>query len=85
MKDYRHYLQALIDDLPIPSAVTGETAAVVITGIAFDSRQVKPGDLFVCLYGGTTDGHKYIPDVIKLGAAAVVGCARAFRFNRTLY
>ncbi len=73
MKDYSHNLQALIDDLPIPSEVTGETAPVVITGIAFDSRQVKPGDLFVCLSGGTTDGHKYIPDAIKQGAVAVVG------------
>ena len=30
-----------------------------IEGIAYDSRQVKPGFLFVCITGFTTDGHLY--------------------------
>ena len=46
---------------------------VEITGISSDSRTIKPGDLFVALAGGTTDGHRFIPDVISQGAAAVVG------------
>src|SRR4030065_1060514 len=44
-----------------------------VAGIVSDSRQVRPGDLFVALAGGTTDGHRYIPTAIERGAVAVVG------------
>lgn len=44
-----------------------------IRGIVFDSRQVQPGDCFVALSGGVVDGHRYIPDAVQRGAAAVVG------------
>lgn len=30
-----------------------------ITGIAYDSRNVLPGNVFVCIKGFETDGHKY--------------------------
>ncbi len=39
-----------------------------ITGFAIDSRQVKPGDLFVCLTGKRTDGHKFIEQAWENGA-----------------
>ncbi len=45
----------------------------IVTGIAYDSRQVQPGNLFVALMGGNVDGHHYIPDAICRGASAVVG------------
>ncbi|MDW8227647.1 MAG: UDP-N-acetylmuramoyl-L-alanyl-D-glutamate--2,6-diaminopimelate ligase [Anaerolineales bacterium] len=44
-----------------------------ITGIAIDSRRVRPGHLFVARRGGSTDGHRFIPDAIAHGAVAVVG------------
>jgi UDP-N-acetylmuramoyl-L-alanyl-D-glutamate--2,6-diaminopimelate ligase len=34
---------------------------------------VQPGNLFVALVGGSADGHQYIPQAIRQGAAAVVG------------
>jgi UDP-N-acetylmuramoyl-L-alanyl-D-glutamate--2,6-diaminopimelate ligase len=48
-------------------------AACSVTTITADSRQVKPGALFVACTGGAADGHRYIPDAIAKGAAAVVG------------
>ncbi len=48
-------------------------AACSVSAITADSRQVKPGALFVACTGGTADGHRYIPDAIAKGAAAVVG------------
>ncbi len=45
---------------------------VEVKGIAYHSGQVKPGDIFVCIKGYKTDGHKYIPAAIKNGAVAVV-------------
>lgn len=50
---------------------------VEITGLACDSRQVKPGDLFVAVKGLTVDGHDFIPQALARGAVAVVG-ERAF-------
>jgi UDP-N-acetylmuramoyl-L-alanyl-D-glutamate--2,6-diaminopimelate ligase len=45
---------------------------VEITGLACDSRQVKPGDLFVAIKGLSADGHDFIPQALKRGAVAVV-------------
>lgn len=45
---------------------------VQIKGIATDSREVKEGDLFICLVGGRTDGHDYVLEAQMLGAAAIV-------------
>lgn len=46
--------------------------AIDITGIAYDSRQVKPGYLFVCISGFKTDGHLYIKQALKAGARAIL-------------
>ncbi|SHK38666.1 UDP-N-acetylmuramoyl-L-alanyl-D-glutamate--2,6-diaminopimelate ligase [Paramaledivibacter caminithermalis] len=43
-----------------------------ITGIAYDSRRVDKGNLFVCITGLKTDGHKYIKGAIKNGAIAII-------------
>ncbi len=43
-----------------------------ITGIAFDTSEVKRGDLFFCLYGNTRDGHEFLPEAFEKGAAAAV-------------
>ncbi len=73
-------LQVLRDELSMPSPV-GEMYLTDLpksnlTGIAFDSRHVRPGDVFVAVRGASTDGHVYIPDAIARGALAVVGEAR---------
>jgi UDP-N-acetylmuramoyl-L-alanyl-D-glutamate--2,6-diaminopimelate ligase len=43
-----------------------------ITGIQYDSRKIKPGDLFLAMRGESTDGNRYIDSAIKQGAVAVV-------------
>ncbi len=43
-----------------------------ITGIAYDSRRVLPGNVFVCIKGYETDGHKYAASAEKNGAAVIV-------------
>ena len=43
-----------------------------ITGICYDSRSVKRGDLFVAVRGFESDGHKYIPMAAEKGCAAVL-------------
>lgn len=41
--------------------------------ITSDSREVKPGALFVAVHGGSRDGHDFIDEVIGKGAAAIIG------------
>jgi len=40
-----------------------------ITGAARDNRDVRPGNLFICIKGERTDGHLYVGDAFKAGAA----------------
>ena len=43
-----------------------------ITGVNIDSRKIEKGHLFVAMKGTQTDGHKFIPKALELGAAAVL-------------
>jgi UDP-N-acetylmuramoyl-L-alanyl-D-glutamate--2,6-diaminopimelate ligase len=50
-------------------------ADVEVTGIAVDSRQVRPGDLFVAQRGEQTDGLRFVPEA--RGRGAVAACSAA--------
>jgi UDP-N-acetylmuramoyl-L-alanyl-D-glutamate--2,6-diaminopimelate ligase len=50
-----------------------QAETVVVTGLAMDSRAVKPGDLFFALAGSKTDGARFVDSAIASGAAAVAG------------
>ncbi|MCH8862682.1 MAG: UDP-N-acetylmuramoyl-tripeptide--D-alanyl-D-alanine ligase [Proteobacteria bacterium] len=43
-----------------------------ISGIAIDSREVAPGDLFFALAGAESDGHRFVGQALQAGAAAAV-------------
>ena len=43
-----------------------------IRKICYDSRKVKPGDVFVCIPGYSADGHEYAQKAEQAGAAAIV-------------
>lgn len=47
-----------------------------ICNVAYDSRKVVPGSLFVAITGFVTDGNKYIPMALEKGAVAVVTAVR---------
>lgn len=49
-----------------------ENLDIEIEGIRCDSRAVKPGDVFVCIEGFATDGHRYIMDAVEHGAKALI-------------
>ncbi|HOO98840.1 MAG TPA: UDP-N-acetylmuramoyl-L-alanyl-D-glutamate--2,6-diaminopimelate ligase, partial [Bacteroidales bacterium] len=44
----------------------------VIHDITFDSRKVRPGSLFIAVCGSKSNGHDFIPDVVRSGATAVI-------------
>src|SRR6266516_4222978 len=46
---------------------------IEITALAYDSRLVKPGGLFIAIPGTHTDGRRYLADAAQHGAIAAVG------------
>ncbi len=50
----------------------GADAARQISGLAYDSRNVEPGDLFFCVSGLRADGHLFAEHALAAGAAALV-------------
>ncbi len=65
-----------MDVLADIGAVESAAAPVEVTGVAYDSRRVGPGDAFVAMRGGAADGNNYIEAAITQGAAAVVTDSR---------
>ena len=63
-------LKDLLKD--VTSSCLSGSMETEVTSIAYDSRKVSEGTLFVCLRGFATDGHKYIDDAVKAGAAAIL-------------
>ena len=64
-------LSALLTALPRKKI--GQHPDTEITGLAFDSRRVEPGTLFVAFEGNNFDGHDFIPQAVAAGARALVG------------
>src|ERR1700761_9412430 len=56
------------------AAATGGIASGTfsVSCVAYDSREVGPGDLFVALKGESTDGHRFVEQAYKQGAAGVL-------------
>ena len=59
---------------PDIEAATGGQAShdFAVAGVAFDSREVHEGDLFVALRGEQSDGHSFVAQAFARGAAAVL-------------
>lgn len=67
--------------LLLEAGATYETAGIVITDLAYDSRQVTPGALFFCIDGGSVDGHSFAGAALEAGAVAFV-CERPVSLPR---
>ena len=63
----------LQDILPPDAGIQTGQAGIEIGGVTADSRAVKPGDVFVAISGGKTDGLRFVGSALAAGAVAVVG------------
>ena len=52
-----------------------------ILDITLDSRQAKPGCLYVAVPGTRADGHEFIPQALQAGAAAILGSRSAGKYQ----
>jgi len=63
-------LSQLIEGLP--SARVIHSARTEVSGLAYDSRAVRPGDLFICIRGFVYDGHDFAGQAVEKGAVALL-------------
>jgi len=57
----------------IAAAVSGTAhGAFSANGVAFDSREIEAGDLFIALKGEATDGHRFVGQALGRGAAGFI-------------
>jgi UDP-N-acetylmuramoyl-L-alanyl-D-glutamate--2,6-diaminopimelate ligase len=65
-------LHDLIEGVPLASPLPSEWGALVIGGLAYDSRKVQAGHLFFAFPGAKADGRAFAAAAVERGAAAVV-------------
>ncbi len=64
-------MNLLFDDIDVLETV-GDPSTVEVAGIAHDSRRVVPGDLFCCVPGLLSDGHRFASEAVERGAIGVL-------------
>ncbi len=72
-------------DCSLPNLTETNTDSV-LTGITTDSRNLKPGEVFVALQGENFDGHDFINMAVEKGAIGIITDFRPlqFSFNRQI-
>lgn len=67
---------------PISAEEVHGPTELSVEGITYDSRQVKPGYIFVAISGYIEDGNSYIPQALEAGASVIVSSKRIERLAR---
>ncbi len=52
--------------------ILSQSGSPSVTGLEYDSRRVKPGDVFLAMHGESSDGNQFIDKAIAAGAVAIV-------------
>jgi UDP-N-acetylmuramoyl-L-alanyl-D-glutamate--2,6-diaminopimelate ligase len=54
------------------ASAPADAGGLEVSGLAYDSRQVRGGELFFCVSGFRVDGHEFAPEAVRAGAGALV-------------
>lgn len=65
-------LSKLLTSLEVTAQAENGFRDAEVTDVVYDSRQAKPGCVFVCLRGASSDGHRYAAGAAAAGAVAVI-------------
>ncbi len=66
-------INKLLSSINIVDAINAdENEKLIINHVAYHSKKVTAGDLFVCIKGYETDGHLYLLSAVKSGAVAAI-------------
>lgn len=64
-------LKQIAEMIPVKNDISS-FSDINIAGVCIDSRKIERGNLFIPLKGENVDGHKYVADSIRKGAAAAL-------------
>jgi UDP-N-acetylmuramoyl-L-alanyl-D-glutamate--2,6-diaminopimelate ligase len=64
-------MNLLFDDIEVIETV-GDPSIVDVGGISHDSRRVVPGDIFCCVPGLVSDGHRHATEAVERGAVGLL-------------
>lgn len=56
----------------VETVQVGGSGAIEVGGVQYDSRRVVPGDVFVAMRGGSSDGNRFIATALAQGASAII-------------
>ena len=59
-------------DIMLEGCATGTVPAIEATGLQYDSRKLRPGEVFFAFPGERVDGHSFVSRALGSGASAVV-------------
>ncbi|MCX7715997.1 MAG: UDP-N-acetylmuramoyl-L-alanyl-D-glutamate--2,6-diaminopimelate ligase [Endomicrobia bacterium] len=65
-------IKNILENVNVKKIYNEKLLTKFVSGIAYNSKNVQQGDIFVCLKGTHTDGVLYIEEAIKNGAVAVL-------------
>lgn len=65
-------LAEIVAELDGPIEYVGCSPQTTVTGLAVDSRTIRPGDAFVATVGATHDAHRFVGAVLAAGASVVI-------------
>ncbi|MDO9027065.1 MAG: UDP-N-acetylmuramoyl-L-alanyl-D-glutamate--2,6-diaminopimelate ligase, partial [bacterium] len=69
MKQLNQLLKAIPGETPSPANISQN---LEVSGLGYDSRSIKPGELFFAISGYKTDGRKFVDQALARGAAGIV-------------
>ncbi len=73
-------LGQLCDQAGLPRPTQDSTASLAVTGFTDDSRLVVPGACFIAVQGHEVDGHDFIEEAVRRGAAVII-CERSTQMS----
>ena len=71
IKMIKKTLRQISEMIAVKNEITS-FADLEITGVSIDSRKIENGNLFIPFKGENSDGHKFVEDSLKMGAAAAL-------------
>lgn len=64
-------LKKLISQIPY-AIITDQIEDIDVNNITIDHREIKQGDVFICIKGFTVDGHDFAQEAVENGAIAII-------------